>query len=384
MRTSDCQSHLSFFTKLESDFETPAYIFDLDELECNLQRLQLLRKIEDCHLLYSIKALPLEPVLERISHWVDGFSVSSLFEARLVNDLGILSAHSVHLTSPGIKVSEYAELAEICSHISFNSMPQSAMARSVSSSVSLGIRINPKIQSGLDERFNPCRRYSKLGVDINLFEKGLSSWVRGIHFHTMFGGKDLRFLYQSFDSIEGLIKRSPGLEWINLGGGYLYSEMENLNDLCQFISHIIRRYGLKVFLEPGKGIVGNIGYLATRIIDCFDSDNMDVLVIDSSVNQHPEIFEYQARPYLLNECERGTPVLMVGSSCLAGDIFGEYNFESMPKMQDIMVFGRVGAYSLIKANRFNGFNLPAIYLIRDSRVHKFKTYSYQDYLSLWR
>jgi len=48
-----------------------------------------------------------------------------------------------------------------------------------------------------------------------------------------------------------------------------------------------------------------------------------------------------------------------------------------------VIFKNVGAYTLIKANRFNGYNLPDIYLSNSLRVKKMKHYDYQDYRRQW-
>jgi carboxynorspermidine decarboxylase len=68
---------------------------------------------------------------------------------------------------------------------------------------------------------------------------------------------------------------------------------------------------------------------------------------------------------------------------LAGDVFGEYQFHKPLAVGDKLVFKNVGAYSLIKANRFNGYNLPDIYVYRDQHLKKMKQYTYQDYRRQW-
>ncbi|MDZ4154842.1 MAG: carboxynorspermidine decarboxylase, partial [Methylicorpusculum sp.] len=102
---------------------SPAFVIDeADIVEC-LQVLSQLRAQSGCKVLYSVKALPLSYVLETVKPYVDGFSVSSLFEARLANEI-LAGAGSLHLTTPGIRADEIDELGNLCSHISFNSLSQ--------------------------------------------------------------------------------------------------------------------------------------------------------------------------------------------------------------------------------------------------------------------
>jgi carboxynorspermidine decarboxylase len=56
----------------------------------------------------------------------------------------------------------------------------------------------------------------------------------------------------------------------------------------------------------------------------------------------------------------------------------------MPKLGDRLVFSNVGAYSLIKANRFNGYNLPDIYKVdTENNLKLIKQNNYQNYREQW-
>jgi carboxynorspermidine decarboxylase len=130
--------------------------------------------------------------------------------------------------------------------------------------------------------------------------------------------------------------------------------------------------------------VGNAGYLVTTVIDRFMSDGKEIAVLDTSVNHHPEVFEYQRKPELVEEKIDGKYLYqLVGSSCLAGDVFGEYQFNNALKIGDRLVFSNVGAYSMIKANRFNGYNLPDIYTIGEGGSVLFKQATYSAYREQW-
>jgi carboxynorspermidine decarboxylase len=106
--------------------------------------------------------------------------------------------------------------------------------------------------------------------------------------------------------------------------------------------------------------------------------------MDTSVNHNPEVFEYQRQPLLHEHDAQGRySALLAGCTCLAGDVFGEYRFNQPLKIGDKLVFKEVGAYSLIKANRFNGYPLPDIYLYQDKYLKHSKQDSYQDYRRQW-
>jgi len=363
---------------------SPAFVVDEDRVLHNIRSLQALRQASGCRILYSIKALPLAAVLDLLKNQVDGFSVSSLFEARLARDI-IGGEGSIHLTTPGLRPDEFRLVADVCSHISFNSLSQWQRLQALSSDYSCGLRINPKLSFADDARFDPCRRHSKLGIDSQLLVDGLPAGVEGVHLHNVFAQRDLAPLLQTLQNIRPLLERSPQLRWLNLGGGYLYADIADHTALVDTIAQLRREFGLEIYLEPGKAVVGNAGYLLTTVLDRFDSDGKTVLVLDSSVNHHPEIFEYQRRPLLLDEVADGAKsVILAGCSCLAGDLFGEYRFECLPEVGDRLVFADVGAYSLIKANRFNGYNLPDVYSVCGDGLRLCKRYDYEDYRRQWQ
>jgi len=362
---------------------SPAFVLDEGQVLANLQPLIALRQATGCKILYSMKALPLAFLLELLSGGVDGISVSSLFEARLAKEVLGVNGRSIHLTTPGIRPDEFPELSKLCSHISFNSLSQYQRLHGLADGYSKGLRVNPKLSFANDQRYDPCRPHSKLGADIELLQTGLPAGIEGLHFHTVFACLDFAPSQQTLEKLLPILKRSQ-LKWLNLGGGYLYHDIANQAQIVELINRLKAEFGVDVYVEPGKGMVGNAGYLLTTVLDRFVSDGKEVLVLDTSVNHHPEVFEYQMKPRLREEDSAGEQsAILAGSTCLAGDVFGEYRFDRIPEVGERLVFADVGAYSLIKANRFNGYKLPDVYGVDPARWVLQKRDSYADYRRQW-
>ena len=55
---------------------TPAFVYDEGHIIEKLELLAGVRKESGCHILYSVKALSFNTLLQTISEYVDGFSVS--------------------------------------------------------------------------------------------------------------------------------------------------------------------------------------------------------------------------------------------------------------------------------------------------------------------
>lgn len=365
---------------------TPALVIDEIQLQANLSALADLRTASGCKALYSIKSLPFVPVLESAKPYVDGFSVSSLFEAQLANEV-LQGSGSLHLTTPGIGPDEIGQLASICSHVSLNSLSQhQRFASEMAANTSVGLRVNPKLPFVDDCRYNPCRQHSKLGVDIEtLWLANALDNLQGLHIHNNFSGTDYQPLIQTVEKITLYLRdKLPKLQWLNLGGGYLYCQIQERQAFIDQVQALKNTFGLEVYIEPGKSVLENVAHLVATVIDLFVSDGKTIAVLDTSVNHQPEVFEYQFHPDIFPQSPHGEHLaILVGSTCLAGDLFGEYHFDQALQIGDKVVFKNVGAYSLVKASRFNGYNLPDIYRYRDNGLESLKHYTYQDYRHQW-
>ena len=375
-----------------NSLETPAFVYDE---EATVQRCQYVRGVADragCHLLYSLKPLTLVDVLKLISPYVDGFSVSSLFEAALVRGVAERE-RTVHLTTPGLRSDEMARIGQLCDYVSFNSIPQwQRLKNDLGERVNCGLRINPQRSFVSDARYDPCRQHSKLGVSIQEMIGGTAPFpstahgLTGIHIHSNCDSPDLGELLATVRQLDSQIGNLlSSLQWINLGGGYLFEEDGSIQQFTEAVQILRSRYGLRVFVEPGSAIVREAGYLVSTVLDVFFSDGRSIVVLDTSINHMPEVFEYQFSPYVLGESEIGEfSYLLAGSTCLAGDIFGEYSFKEPLEVGSKVIFGDFGAYTLVKAHTFNGLNFPSIYaLTSHGDIVLKKRFTYEEYACRW-
>jgi len=365
---------------------SPAFILSKQQVEASLQALARLRQHSGCRVLYSIKSLPLAAVLQWAIPLVDGFSVSSLFEARLADEI-TAGGGSLHITTPGLRVQEIAEISTRCSHISFNSISQAQrLLPETDASCSPGLRINPKLSFAADARYDPCRRHSKLGASLEkIVASPLLQRIDGLHFHGTFASRSYQPLLDTVQQVQEVLRdRLHELSWLNLGGGYLFDQISDTAAFIDLVTQLRETYCLTVYIEPGNTVVGRAGYLLATVIDRFESDGKTVAVLDVSVNHHPEVFEYQLKPALQEENPDGAhSAILAGCTCLAGDVFGEYRFAAPLQVGDRLVFQHVGAYSLVKAQRFNGYNLPDVYACDAGRFELLQHYSYRQYREQW-
>ena len=251
-----------------------------------------------------------------------------------------------------------------------------------------GLRVNPQLSLLSDERYDPCRRASKLGVPIGFLERvqreqpDLLDGLTGLHVHT---NCDSARFSQLANTVDVLHRRlGPTLArcgWVNLGGGYLFDESSDLCQLWSAIELLSTNYRLRVFLEPGAAVVRKCGSLVASVVDLFESDDCQVAILDTSVNHMPEVFEYQFEPEVLHHrAGSAHRYSLAGSTCLAGDMFGEYEFDEPLDMGSRVIFCNMGSYTVVKAHCFNGVPLPSIYSLSAGGVPTLEqTFSYGDF-----
>ena len=397
---------------------TPAFVYDERAMHRLLGYTAPLRADGRCNVLFAIKSFAFAPALQVMAPRLDGFAVSSLFEARLARSV-LGNGGSVHITTPGLRPDELDEIGALCDHVAFNSLGQwDRHHQDLRDRVSCGLRVNPQLSFADDSRYDPCRPQSKLGVPLDGLETvlrdnpGRLEGVRGLLFHSNCDSQDFSELRAT---VERLRDRVPDLlrrvEWVNLGGGYLFEDddgepCQDLDELCRTIDGLLSGYGVDVFIEPGSGLIRAAGYFVASVLDIFQSEGAMVAVLDTSVNHMPEVFEYGFQPDVVGAVGSGPSTalrtgpstgsgptvdddapfqyLLAGCTCLAGDLFGSYRFEQPLCVGDRVVFRDCGSYTLTKASTFNGVALPSVYALTPAgKLVLQSSPSYPEFASRW-
>lgn len=379
MATPNLDSASCFPDGLDS-IRTPAFVYDESALHRLLDHVQPLRDGGSCDVLFAVKSFCFAPALRIMAPRLDGFAVSSVYEARLARSV-LGNGGSVHITTPGFRPDEMREIASLCDFVAFNSLGQwERLAPQLRERAGCGLRVNPQLSFADDCRYDPCRPHSKLGVPLDDLARvvrddpGSLAGVRGLLFHSNCDSPDFGELLATADRLR---ERVPGLlrqvEWLNLGGGYLFEEdgepCSDVDDLLCIVDDLRSGFGLRVIIEPGSGLVRAAGYIVATVLDTFRSDGAEVAVLDTTVNHMPEVFEYGFQPDVVGATAAGAEgandaphrYLLVGCTCLAGDLFGAYRFAAPLRVGDRVVFGNAGSYTLVKASTFNGVALPSVY-----------------------
>lgn len=367
-----------------SKIPTPSYIVDERLLVKNLKILHSVIERTGCKILLAQKAFSMFSTYPLIGNYLSGTVASGLFEAKLgFEEMG----GETHVFSPAYKENEIKELIKICDHIVFNSFSgwnkYKNLVKSSSRKIECGIRVNPEYSEIETDIYNPCSLNSRLGVTLKNFENNDLSGIDGLHFHTM--------CEQNSDTLERTIKvflekfgkYLDNMKWVNFGGGHHITRSDyDLEKLISIINHVKEKYNVQVYLEPGEAVALNTGFLVSEVLEIVNN-GMDIAIMDTSAVCHmPDVLEMPYRPNIIGAGEPNTKKYtyrLGGPTCLAGDIIGDYSFDSPLKVGNKLVFCDMAIYSMVKNNTFNGMNLPSILLYSQNEIKTIKQFGYSDF-----
>lgn len=369
--------------------ETPVYVLDEEAIAEGVGRAGVLREEVGLKVLFSVSALPYVDLLTEISHLIDGFATSSLFEAKLARRV-LGKEGFVQTFFPGLREAQIGLYQEQSDQIILNSLSQWERTKpSLIKKGRAGLRVNPKVSFVSDPRLDPCGLRSKLGTPIEELEEAIATepelleGLGGIAIEVIQDTNDFGPLWPTVM----LLERRLGpwlhrLRWINLGGGFRLEDIQNVDALVEAVEHLRWKFGLEVFFEVGAPVVREAGFLVATVIDLFTSDDIDVAVLDTTLSHLPQTFSGIRQPEVLGHDEDGTNVYsLVGSSASPTDVFGVFNFNEPLELGSKIVFVEVEPSSIVMAGYDQGINIPRVYnLTRDNRLVSRVHFDDRDYL----
>ena len=300
----------------------------------------------------------------------------------------------VHVFCAAYRADEMDELLRYADHVVFNSPAQLAKFGPAAKAAgkSVGLRINPECSTQDGHAiYDPCAPGSRLGTTRAQWDaaaaenSALPGLLDGLHFHTLCE-QDADALAVTLDAVaEKFGNLLPKMKWLNFGGGHHITRPGyDMATLEKCIRRARKDWGVTVYLEPGEACAQHAGYLVTRVLDVVQNGDTTVAILDASAACHtPDVIEMPYRPPLLGTGEPGEKpctVRLAGPTCLAGDVIGDYSFDAVPAVGDLLVFGDMAIYTTCKNNTFNGMPLPGIYARKpDGTTQKIVTFGYTDF-----
>lgn len=363
----------------ESLPKTPYYLIDEQKLIKNLKIIQRIRDNSGAKVLLALKCFATWSVFGIMKKFMDGTTTSSLYEARLGREKfgGEVHAYSVGYSGEDIRnVKKYAD------KIIFNSASQLKRFYKDVRSFELGLRVNPGKSYSHFDLADPARRFSRLGVSGKIALLEAAPMISGVMFHFNCENDDFGDLASSIDFIGrnygSLLKK---MKWVSLGGGIYFSkDGYRVDKFCDKLREFSDRYGVQVYLEPGESAITRSAELVTGIVDIVNNEK-DIAIVDASTEAHMlDLLIYRQSAKIDRAGGGRFKYIIAGRSCLAGDVFGTFGFDSRLKVGGTIRFADAAGYTMVKKNWFNGLQMPSIAVKRlDGRVELVRRFEYEDF-----
>jgi carboxynorspermidine decarboxylase len=368
--------------------QLPSSVWLLEEhlLEINLQILKHIKDQTGVNILLALKGYALWHEFNIMKYYLDGTCASGLHEAKLGHEE---FGGEVHTYSPAYKTEEVDHIAEISHHMVFNSPAQlerfATQAKAANPTLSLGLRVNPEHSAAPTDLYNPCAPYSRLGTLAKDMRPGILEHIEGLHFHALCeqDAQALGEVLTVFESKFG--DYLPHLKWVNFGGGHHITrddyDRDKLIDILR--SFKTRHPHLEIYLEPGEAIGWETGTLIATVLDIVHN-SIDIAILDTSAEAHmPDtiIMPYRAEVRGAGKAgEKHHTYRLSGNTCLAGDIMGDYSFDTPLQIGDRIIFEDQMHYTMVKATTFNGIPLPSIAILRkNGGIEVVREFGYKDF-----
>ncbi|MBC6993869.1 carboxynorspermidine decarboxylase [Neolewinella lacunae] len=358
-----------------------------DKLRQNLELVADVAAAADVTIILALKAFAYWPAFPIFAEYLTGATASSLNEAKLIERH---FGKKPHVYAPVYRPHEFAEVAALAGHLTFNSLTELERYRSTWEKLgtNVGLRVNPEYSPVETELYNPANPHGRLGETLPNLPAKPPKGLRGLHVHTL--------CESTASNTATLIERVKAqfghyleqIEWLNLGGGHLMTkEGYDVDALITALRQLRQRYPhLQVILEPGSAMAWGTGTLDATVLDIVENYGSRTLMLDVSFTCHmPDTLEMPYRPELRGVSSKENPAFpypyrLGGMSCLAGDYLDTYHFRQPVRVGDRVIFEDMAHYTTVKTTMFNGVPHPDIRLIdADGEEIASRHFSYEDY-----
>ncbi len=392
---------------IANEYGTPLYIYDKLKLLGNYNRLRnafekYFRKFQ---IHFSVKSNSNVHILKLLNELGCGVDCSSPFELLLAfkagfNNKKIVYTGNYESLEDLVLISKFDIKANLDDISSYNRLLK------VKKPSFISFRVNPGIGKGGFEGITTGGADAKFGVPYELLHqayfKAKADGIKSFGVHIMTGSNILEPMYfaeivEKLFRIVGKIFRDLEIkpDYIDIGGGfgipYFPDEKElDIELTAQLISEVFfefcDKYDLgtpELKIEPGRYLVGNVGYLVTKVTGVKNGYKKFV-GIDAGMNTllRPTLYGAYHKISVYGKNDLTNLVQICGQICENSDVL--WKNVPFPEVEegDLCVVSDVGAYGFSMASNYNGRPLPAEVLVDEESIRLIrKRQTFDEFIS---
>lgn len=372
---------------LADKFGTPTYIYDGEKITNQVKTLQEAFSAVPLKIKYATKALSNISILKLIRKAGAGIDAVSIEEAKL-GMLAGYTASEIMYTPSGVGFEEIVEAVELGIMINLDSLPlMEKFGQVYGGAHAACIRINPHIMAGGNLKISTGHKESKFGISIEQLPeilelvKKYKLQIVGLHIHTGSDILDAEVFLQGGNVLFEAAMEFPDLKFLDFGGGFkvAYKPNDIATDILEVgkkvgaaFQDFCTRYGrqLELWLEPGKFLVSEAGYLLVKANVVKSSPTVTFVGVNSGLNHliRPMMYDAYHSLYNLSNPEgKKAKYNVVGYICETDTIASHRELTEV-KEGDLLVIKNAGAYGYSMASNYNSRFRPAEVLIWDGKA----------------
>ncbi len=375
--------------KIAKKFGTPTYCYSYKKLRENIINFKKYFKSFRPMICFSIKSNSNVNLLKEIKKFGLGADVVSLGEIMKAQKAGI-NVNKIVFSGVG-KTTKEINYAINKNIFLINAESQSEIieieriAKSQNKVVNIGIRLNPDTNPRTLKKISTGKKENKFGVDEKTFIK-LVDYIKRSDFINLkclsvhIGSQILNHkpYEKMLKVLDRVIKKSKyQFEYIDLGGGMGIPYEKKLKKLDYnkynfAINKFLKAHKSKIIFEPGRSIIGNTGFLISKIIFIKDTKTKKFIIIDAGMNDFMRPALYNAKHNIVPSVKKNIfskiKYEFVGPICETTDKFSSFKKFQKLNEKDIIVICDVGAYGVSLSSNYNVRPKPLELLIKGSKI----------------
>ena len=263
------------------------------------------------------------------------------------------------------------------------------VAKKINKTIDIGIRLNPNVDANTIKEITTGKNSNKFGLSekevINLINYYKTSKYLNIRCLSVHIGSQITShipYLKMLKAVQKIIDKSNfNFKYIDLGGGMGINYGQNSKELnykkySDKINKFVKKNKVNIIFEPGRSIVGNVGYLLTKIIYIKKTSKINFIIVDAGMNDlmRPALYKAYHRiiPTKKNKRKVSKRHDFVGPICETTDKFLSLNSYQKLDEGDNIVICDVGAYGKVLSSNYNLRVGANEVLIKNSKVFRIR------------
>ena len=374
---------------LVQKYSTPLYCYSFKKIKANIDNFKKNFKEVNPLICFSVKSNSNKILLKEIGKMGLGADVVSIGELVRALKSGIRSNKivfsGVGKTTNEIDYAIKKKILLINTESKSEILEIEKIAKYQKKTVDIGIRLNPNIDAETLNQISTGKKENKFGVleksFINLVNYCKKSKYLNLKCLSVHIGSQILNIkpYQKMLSVlEKIIKKTKyHFEYIDLGGGMGIDYKNNNKELdlikySSLIKNFQTKNNSKIIFEPGRSIIGNSGFLISKIVYIKEGHKKDFIILDAAMNDlmRPALYKATHRIIPVHKKNNKTKKIyeFVGPICESTDKFLTIkNFQKLYE-KDLIAICDVGAYGMSLSSNYNLRPKAMEILIKNSEI----------------